>query len=282
MAQQKAVFIKVPTDQVGFQTMPVEPERRMKDTEISVKICTENDAEKIAEGLYACFPEDWWERKEPAALRPAQHIRVQRLSKRLIPCFSHPTFTFIKAVLNSTGETIGVAGWTHPENQGVHTVFRRSAFAHYGWQERLGWSDAELAELFEAVSNNWNEQFAKDDEERNEVMKGEPHWYLAPLITWPEFQGRGVGTKLLNWAISQADATEPVTPMYLESRPSARAVYMHKGFVPVGQYNMVRRGPAVVRGLEAEEEEEEGKEVGKAESVGVQIVAKETGAETVG
>lgn len=47
MAQQKAVFIKVPTDQVGFQTMPVEPERRMKDTEISVKICTENDAEKI-------------------------------------------------------------------------------------------------------------------------------------------------------------------------------------------------------------------------------------------
>ena len=184
-------------------------------------------------------------------------------------------------MLNSTGETIGIAGWTHPENRGVHNVFRRSAFAYYGWQDCLGWSDAELAELFEHVSDDWNEQFAKDDDERNEVMKGEPHWYLAPLITWPEFQGRGVGSRLMDWAIRQADATDPVTPMYLEARPSARPVYMHVGFVPVGNMNMVRRGPAIVRGLEAEEEEDV-KEVGKAESVGVQVVAKETEVETVG
>jgi hypothetical protein len=48
MSQQRASFIKVPTDITGgFQTMPVEPEKRLPESEISIELCTEKDAEKI-------------------------------------------------------------------------------------------------------------------------------------------------------------------------------------------------------------------------------------------
>jgi GNAT superfamily N-acetyltransferase len=118
---------------------------------------------------------------------------------------------------------------------------------------------------------NWDEQFADDDRQRKELLGDEPHWYLAPLCTFPEWQGRGVGKLLLNWAIEQADATDPVTPLYLESAPTARAVYMHCGFVPQGAYNFIRRGPAIVKGLEAEEGQNDTKEA----KVNVDVVAAE-------
>jgi GNAT superfamily N-acetyltransferase len=177
------------------------------------------------------------------------------MAKRLTPAINDPHHCFMKAVLTSTGETIGIAGWTLPSNPSVHSLFRRSAITHYDWQAQMQWSDAEVEEMWQHVSDeNWNVRFAKDDEMRAEATKGERHWYLAPLLTWPEWQGRGVGKKLMNWAIEQADRTEPVTPMYLESRPSARAVYMHMGFVPVGEYNMLRRGPKIGKGEEVEAE----------------------------
>jgi GNAT superfamily N-acetyltransferase len=181
------------------------------------------------------------------------------MAKRLLPALKHTPHThFVKAVLASTGEIIGVAGWTGPGNPGVHGIFRRSAIDYYGWKEAMGWSDEEIEKMYSHVSDeNWSGQFAKDDEARKDILGDEPHWYLAPLLTWPEYQGRGVGKRLLIWAIEQADKTDPVTPMYLESAPTARAVYMHVGFVPRGEYNFVRRGPAVVKGLEAEEGEEE-------------------------
>jgi GNAT superfamily N-acetyltransferase len=197
------------------------------------------------------------------------------MAKRLLPALKYTPHTyFIKAVLASTGETVGLAGWTGPGNPCIHNIFRRSAIDYYGWKEKMGWTDAEIDEMWSHVSDeNWSVQFGKDDDTRKEIFGDEPHWYLAPLLTWPEYQSRGVGKRLLNWAIDQADKTEPLTPMYLESAPTARAVYMHVGFVPQGAYNFVRRGPAVVRGLEAEEGNDAQRE--KLEEVSVEAMAEE-------
>jgi GNAT superfamily N-acetyltransferase len=206
------------------------------------------------------------------------------MAKRLLPSFTTPDQYFVKAVLVSTGEVIGIAGWTGPGNKGIQNVFTRSAIDHYGWQETMGWTNDEIDEMFEHVSpTDWNEQFDKGDKIRAELMGEEPHWYLAPLLTWPEYQGRGVGKRLLNWAIEQADATEPVTPMYLESAATARAVYMHCGFVPQGEVNMIRRGPAVVRGLEVDDETGKTDTVPKEKlgGINVEVVGKEIEAETL-
>lgn len=196
-----------------------------------------------AQGLRACYSEEAWAKKEPAELRPSEAVSIQRLAQRLVPILAHDEFTFMKAVLASTGEPIGAACWGRPDTNSTHEPFRRSALAFYNWQTSLGWSDAGVDEMWASIADSWHEGPAKDDEERAQVMKGEPHWYLALLITWPDFQGRGVARRLLDWATKQADATEPATAMYLKSSEMARRVYMHVGFVPVGEKTMVRRGP---------------------------------------
>jgi GNAT superfamily N-acetyltransferase len=180
---------------------------------------------------------------------------------------------WIKAVHTATGTIIGAAAWADPTLP-VHNIFRSSAFTFYGWKEKMGWTDAEVAEIFSHTDDEvWSGGHKKDDEIRSKVV-GEPHWYLALLITWPEWQGRGVGKRLLNWAIQQADAEVPPTPMYLESSASARAVYMHVGFVPQGEANFLRKGPKVVEGLEVGNEQRK-KAESKTDKVGIEIKAME-------
>jgi GNAT superfamily N-acetyltransferase len=174
------------------------------------------------------------------------------MAKRLTPSLSEPTIKWIKAVHPSSGEIMGAACWTAP-GAPVLAHFRRDAVDLFKWQDKMKWSNAELEEMWAGVSDEqWNGQQIRYDDVRREVMGDEPHWFLSPVITWPEFQGRGVGKKLMMWAIEQADSTEPPTPMYLESAPTARAVYMHLGFVPQGKVNMVRRGPTVVNSEDAD------------------------------
>ncbi|CBX94629.1 hypothetical protein LEMA_P116320.1 [Plenodomus lingam JN3] len=178
MSQAKAAFIKIPTGPDGFQTYPTDPARRLADSDISIEPCVPSDAEKIAEGLYLAFPESWWDQKEPPALRPPQPIRIQRMATRLLPSLTHPHMKWIKAVLTHTHETIGIAGWMAPSNHpSVHNIFRRSAAEHYGWRERMGWSEAAVEEMWRHTDDEeWSVRFARDDETRRDVMGGERHW----------------------------------------------------------------------------------------------------------
>ncbi|KAF2704963.1 hypothetical protein K504DRAFT_460751 [Pleomassaria siparia CBS 279.74] len=248
MAQEKADFIEIQTPEGTQQTMPVEPENRFSASHVTISLCEVKDVDRVAEGLYACFPESWWAIKEPLELRPLEQItRQTRLAARLRPSFSCPEMKWIKATLNSTGEIIGVAGWMVP-GAPVHNIWRKSAAAFYGWQDKFGWTDDEFEEWWQGPALDWDEEFEKNDGYRKELLGDEPHWYLTPLLTFPEHQGKGVGKRLLDWAIDQADATDPVTPMYLESAPTAKAVYMHVGFVEQSAgYNFLRRGPLVAK-----------------------------------
>ncbi|KAF1842306.1 uncharacterized protein K460DRAFT_266970, partial [Cucurbitaria berberidis CBS 394.84] len=178
MSQPKAEFIKVASGVAGFQTMPVEEDKRLPESAIRVELCDENDAEKIAEGLYACFPTAFWDRKEPLEMRPPEHsTRVKRMTKRILPSLSHPNMFWVKAVLASSGEMIGVAGWMGPGNPVIHNHFARSAVDFYGWREKMGWSDEDLDEIWSGVSEEqWNGKIAKDDALRREVVGDEPHW----------------------------------------------------------------------------------------------------------
>jgi GNAT superfamily N-acetyltransferase len=162
---------------------------------------------------------------------------------------------WIKATLTSTGEMIGCAGWMRPGNP-VHNFWRSTAADFYGWKGTL-MTGEEYDEMWKGAGPKWHVEFEQADRLRQEVLGDEPHWFLAPLLTWPEYQGRGVGKRLLDWAIQQADATDPVTPMYLESAPTAVAVYRHVGFVQQeGGYNYLRRGPPKAKGFEAKDENE--------------------------
>jgi GNAT superfamily N-acetyltransferase len=175
------------------------------------------------------------------------------MAKRILPSLTEPSIKWIKAVIPSSGEIMGVACWTAP-GAPIHAHFRRDAVDLLKWQDKMKWTEAELEDMWAGTSDQqWNGQQIEYDDVRREVMGDEPHWFLSPVISWPEYQGRGVGKKLMMWAIEQADSTVPPMPMYLESAPTARAVYIHLGFVPQGKVNMVRRGPVAVKSEGAHE-----------------------------
>jgi len=83
----------------------------------------------------------------------------------------------------------------------------------------------------------------------HEQMAPEPHWYLAMLGVSPDFQGQGVGGKLLQPVLQIADRTH--TSCYLEtSTPGAVRFYERNGFEVVyegsfgdRQYWLMKRKP---------------------------------------
>ncbi|KAJ4314347.1 hypothetical protein N0V94_006507 [Neodidymelliopsis sp. IMI 364377] len=225
-----------------------------KKPEIKILPCTPSDAAKIAEGLYTCFPVEWWTPKEPPLLHPTDPAaRAHALAQRLLPTITHPNNHWLNAV-TPTGDVAGMACWIAP-GAPIHSLLRRDAVTTFNWDKKMGWSTEDIDAMWSHVNDtNWSEQMKKQDEVRADVLGDEAHWYLGSVFTWPEARGTGAAKKLIEWAIEQADAQDPVTPMWLESRPTARGLYEKMGFRPVvGEYYFVRRGPI-----------EEGKEVEKA------------------
>ncbi|KAF2026996.1 hypothetical protein EK21DRAFT_91884 [Setomelanomma holmii] len=273
MAQPAAQSTKTATTIAAAQEVPIDPPKRIPDTDLSIGPCTADDAQRISEIVYTCFPQPFWDRKEPPSQSSVSlDTRIKRLTKRITPSllFNQHDIKWIKVVYLPTKEIAGIACWTAPGTP-IHCHFCRSAIARQDWQSKMNWSDAEIEEMWEHISDDaWNGTCEKDDGRRKELLGDEPHWYLAPLATWPSFQGRGVGKKLLMWAIEQADATEPVTPLYLESAPTARVVYMRYGFVPVGDINFIRRGPVSAVNENEKVEHFKGKVEAKEQEVEVQ------------
>ncbi|KAL5117334.1 hypothetical protein ACEQ8H_004779 [Pleosporales sp. CAS-2024a] len=125
----------------------------------------------------------------------------------------------------------------------------QDAVEFYGWRAQYAaCSDDEWEPLWSHVDDEaWSGHFARADALREKVLGQEPHWYLAVLFTFPEWQAKGVGKMLLDWAIERADATLPVTPMYLEASLAGIPVYERSGFVLLGESNMLRRGPLAAK-----------------------------------
>ncbi|KAF2743625.1 acyl-CoA N-acyltransferase [Sporormia fimetaria CBS 119925] len=217
---------------------------RIPSSDLRVEYCTEADAEQIAVGMYEAFGEGWWGSIEPQAMRPPlESTRVSRLAKRVRGTFSNPDMHWLKAVYVPTNSIAGIAGWMGPDHP-FHNIWLRSAAEFFGWAEKCKWSEADMEDMWAGTDKEaWDEKFLKYERVRKEIVGEEKHWYLAPLFTFPEFQGKGVASLLLRWAIEKADATDPVTPLYLESSLAGYPIYKRFGFVPIKDYNMLRRGP---------------------------------------
>ncbi|KII83343.1 hypothetical protein PLICRDRAFT_47223 [Plicaturopsis crispa FD-325 SS-3] len=71
---------------------------------------------------------------------------------------------------------------------------------------------------------------AAEREGREGVLGDEPYWYLYMLCVLPEHQGRGIGSKLLNWGIEAADNAEPPLAVYMEASPIGQKLYERRGF----------------------------------------------------
>lgn len=74
----------------------------------------------------------------------------------------------------------------------------------------------------------------------HEKLSPEPHWYLAMLGVPPEYQGQGIGGRLIQPVLQVADGTK--TPCYLEtSTAEAVRFYQRHGFEIVDRGRFANR-----------------------------------------
>ncbi len=67
-------------------------------------------------------------------------------------------------------------------------------------------------------------------------MGGKAYVLLGILAVLPSYQRCGVGSKLMDWGLPQAD--ELKLPAYLEASPMGKGLYIKKGFQEVCEFEL--------------------------------------------
>ncbi|GAA6029487.1 hypothetical protein JCM8097_003704 [Rhodosporidiobolus ruineniae] len=200
------------------------PQRTVADVELLPM--TEADLYEFAAGNLEAFP-TFYAPLEHLNQYPSEDVRIQRQAKRLVNVINSEHTMAVKAVLAAgpdQGKLVGVTLWFRPSATKVLNLKR------YDWEGREtdeeAWSGVDV--------EKWNAKWAGWDSIRERIMDGYPHWYLAPLWVKPEYQGQGVGKKLLQQVLDLADSTTPTTPIFLEASAAGRPMYEKIGFTIEG------------------------------------------------
>ncbi|GLA38555.1 hypothetical protein AnigIFM63309_005852 [Aspergillus niger] len=139
---------------------------------------------------------------------------------------ANPSTAFLKVTAGEEGTVAAFAKWWYPvPSEGLPLDGEKS-------QTKTVWppsSDADLCERF----------FSLMDSEKKRVMGGrkEGYFYLDMLGTHPQFNGRGIGSRLLRWGLDRAD--EKGVPTFLASTPAGRPLYEKYGFEAVEEYEVI-------------------------------------------
>lgn len=68
----------------------------------------------------------------------------------------------------------------------VHNVFRHTATEFFGFDKMMGWTEEEKEAMWKGVDiEAWEGRVGKNDRIRDEAMRGEEHWFLAPVMVCP-------------------------------------------------------------------------------------------------
>ncbi len=156
-----------------------------------------------------------------------------------------------------------VARWCWPDSESYLTNMGRFANAYGGKAFRHGsaWIDSDFrgSALWLPPGEHPDEEelggiVAATLEERKQGLilavleelgsyhPDEPHWFLPLIAVDPSWQGNGIGSRLMQHAVAQCDATS--THAYLESsNPRNISLYERHGFRVVGE---VRHGDCPV------------------------------------
>jgi ribosomal protein S18 acetylase RimI-like enzyme len=128
-------------------------------------------------------------------------------------------YTLVYGVVHTTTAVEGAACWLSPGN--TELTLWRMVRAGLGLLRAVGTFDSGARRNFMAV-------LAHFDGIHNREVTG-PHWYLWALGVEPECQGRGIGGRLLQPALAQADADGVLCYLETESERNV-GFYQRRGF----------------------------------------------------
>ena len=145
---------------------------------------------------------------------------------------THPSLGKLLAVKGSTYEPVGAQIWWPPGEEMSLLDLLRSGFLTVSF--RFG-----CKTFFRFVRT-----IGAIQEIHHRVMGDQPHCYLGFLGAHQSFQGTGVGSKMLSYALGPIDAAN--LPCYLEnSNPKNLRFYERFGFKMVEEYRPDGNGPVI-------------------------------------
>ena len=178
------------------------------------------DAPRLADALARAFQDDpGW-----SHLLPDPSDRTRRL--RLFFETELSGIALAQGLVWTTEEVVGAAVWAPPE----------------GWRVPITATIRETPPMVRVFGRHLPLALRSRLRMEGRHPRKPPHWYLAFMGVAPEWQGRGLGTALMQPALEILDAAG--TPAYLESStPRSRALYQRNGFEVTGEFNLPSAGP---------------------------------------
>ena len=143
--------------------------------------------------------------KENHQIRANEHIQSMREDE---------TARYVKATDVQSGKIVGWANWRFFEDPAKPLIPSRRE-----WDPP---ANIALGKYF----------FGALEERRRESMKGEKYFLMAILMTLPGYQRNGIGGKLLEWGLEQAD--EKGYRCWIDSSPEGSGLYKKHGWEEIG------------------------------------------------
>jgi ribosomal protein S18 acetylase RimI-like enzyme len=189
-----------------------------------IRTATTDDAPRLADALARAFQDDpGWSHLLPHAGDRTRRLRYFFEVELREVIFPH-------GVIWTTDEVAGAAVWMPPD----------------GWRVPVRASVRETPSMVRVFGRRLPLALRARMRIESKHPRRPPHWYLAIMGVAPEWQGRGLGSKLMYPKLQELDTGE--APAYLESStPRSRALYQRHGFEVVGELNLPSDGPPLWR-----------------------------------
>ncbi|SLM40980.1 GNAT domain [Lasallia pustulata] len=152
-----------------------------------------------------CFPGS-----QSAAGRAAQHANFFR---------SDRSVRFVKATDTRTGSIVAWARWNF--------YVDGATLDQTPWPKE--WAEGTNVPCVEYF-------FGALDRKRDAFMKGKDFFLMGVLVTLPEYQGKGIGSSLLQWGLEIAD--EKGVECWIDASPMSVELYKRLGWVEVDHVDL--------------------------------------------
>jgi ribosomal protein S18 acetylase RimI-like enzyme len=144
---------------------------------------------------------------------------------KLVVIYSQP----FDRIYTTTGTLQGIAAWEPPKHSRPNLLQLLPLVLALPFQ--IGWRNTRRISM----------AFSKAEELRNRNMS-QPHWYLIVLGVLSNYQGQGIGGRLLEPVLKQADLEG--YPCYLEtSTEGAVRFYQRHGFEVIATERLLENAP---------------------------------------